>query len=261
MEIRHGRSSLKLTASIELRPAEVNVTSPAIASGVATSTLSAPATGPASARDGILEMEGPEFFRLMDRFVALFDEQCEAEDQEKATRVRFKAEAPLRPTKSPSKYPDIYYDIVRDKPSFEDTLAAIRFRVGKVKQPGNALGVRLKKSLLEAYLADNPACTKDGEQKRKMMGPLYDGRMPYMRRCGKPATNRHAVAEWSRIETCVRSSPRILKHKPKSVEGLKLQAAACLADPHALWIQEPNATAFMKSTCRFGETEGERPDA
>ena len=29
MEIRHGRSRLKLTASVELRPTEVNVTSPA----------------------------------------------------------------------------------------------------------------------------------------------------------------------------------------------------------------------------------------
>jgi hypothetical protein len=218
----------------------------------ATAALASPAAGPASARDRILEMEGPELFRLMDRFIALVDEQHEAEDQERATRARFKAEAPLRPKKPLSKYPDICYDIVRDEPSFEDTLAALESRVGKSKQPGNALGVRLKMSVREAYheLADNPFYTKDGELKRKMMGAsqrweyaLYDS----AEQTGYgPARRRRGIANKDMGEVVA----EILKHKPNCVECLQLQASACLADPGARWIREHNALALLTSHCR-----------
>ena len=47
----------------------------------------------------------------------------------------------------------------------------------------------------------------------------------------------------------------ILKHKPKTIEGLQIQAAACIADPDAKLIEGSNAVAFLTSVIQFGKAE------
>jgi hypothetical protein len=209
-------------------------------------------------------MEGPEFFSLMDRFLALFVEQDEAEDQEKAAAVRFKAEAPLRAKRPPSKYSGIYYDIVRDEPSAGSNLDALKARAdargdGQPNKSGNVLGIRFKMSVLEAYhtMADNPFYTEEGKMRRRMVGASErweNALHASAQQTGyESARHRRRVANKDMREVVA----EILKHKPKSVEGLQLQAGACLADPGAQWIREPNAWAFMTSVITFGAAESE----
>jgi hypothetical protein len=50
----------------------------------------------------------------------------------------------------------------------------------------------------------------------------------------------------------------ILQWLQRRQEARRLaQGAACLADPNAQWIQQPNAAAFLTSVIRFGGAETE----
>jgi hypothetical protein len=47
----------------------------------------------------------------------------------------------------------------------------------------------------------------------------------------------------------------ILKQKPKTVEGLRMQAVACVADPDAKLIEGSNMVAFLTSVIEYRKAE------
>jgi hypothetical protein len=259
------RHFLSAGAVLAAAVAGAAIATPAIATVSTTGLAVMPAPANASAPETPspeLPMESQEFQLLVYRLCDLFHEGNEAADQERAACVRFKAEAPLRPKNPPSKYPGIYYDIVRDEPPHGAALQALKARKGKPIKTGsgNPLGVRFKKSVLKAYhdLADKPFYTKEGQQDRKMMGASQrweNALHASARETGyESARHRRRIADKDMREVVA----EILKHKPKTVEGLRMQAAACLAEPHVQWIQQANAAAFLTSVIEFGNVESER---
>jgi hypothetical protein len=245
------RATLGVLASVPaLALPAVAIASP----GLSVAPVLAPAAVP---ENPPLPAESDEFRGLVNRFSALFDERNEAWDQEKVARIRFAAEAPLRPKKPHSKYPHVRYDIVREEPSFDDTIQTLKgFNARKDKSEKPSLvGLRFKRSAFNAYhdLIRHPSYTKEGEQDRKLMG--VSGRWEEALRQSacetgyEPALQRRTLAEKGMRELI----PEILKQRPKTAEGLHAQAAICLADPDVKWTQHHNALALLNSVLDFGK--------
>lgn len=245
-----------MTVSVEKPSRRAALGALAALAGASTTALtvtSALATTPALTPRELLMKEGKEFQLLADRFMDLFREGNEARDQERVARARFEAAAPLRPKKGPSK--EIYFDIVRDEPPYGSDVEALQARRGKPKKPGdNPLGMRFKKSVLSAYhtLDDHPPWTKEGEIQRKIMGvsARWENALnASARETGyKSARQRRRVADRDVRKVIA----ELLKHKPKTIAGLQIQAAACTADPDYHPIKGSSAVAFLTSVIEFG---------
>jgi hypothetical protein len=209
------------------------------------------------------EIEGPEFTNLLHRFRTLFEETMDAQREERTTQERFAAEAPLRPAKPPGKYPFVSYDIVRKRPTFENHLKSLKAAAAKAKKAANSEkpSLRLKRSVLDAYhdRADNPIWTKEGEIQRKMLGASSRWETALVE--SAEATGYAGARRRRRtLEIELRDViGAILKHKPKTLSAIKVQAVACTCSPRAQWVKDPQAAAFLKSIADFNEEQLSAP--
>jgi hypothetical protein len=211
----------------------------ALAEGVV-STAVAPPT------DSIVG-ESPEFISIVERLGPLVLGHPDAIKEEEAARVRFAAEAPL-PSKSSRRNIGVGgFDIVRKRATFDEKLEYM-------KKPGK-LGMRVPIAIDDAYhkLVSNQIGTEEGDRYRKMAGISR----PYERRLRafahevgyNRAQNRRIAIENEMCE----ATEALLKHRPRTINGVRIAAATVAADPRIIWGRHPQMMTFLSSVMAFGE--------
>jgi hypothetical protein len=206
------------------------------------------------------DIEGPEFTDLARRFGTLFGDTIDATRAEEAAKQRFAAEAPLRPSKPIRKYPSVQYDIVRDHMGFETMMEDLKLATARREKSGE-ISLRIRRSVVETYhdLADNPVWTKDGEAHRRILGASSRWETALVESAEATgyasARRRRRTLEIELRDVIV----AILKHKPKTLSAIKVQAISCMCSPCAQWVKDPQAAAFLNSIADFDEEQLNAP--
>jgi hypothetical protein len=94
--------------------------------------------------------------------------------------------------------------------------------------------------------------TEEGDAYRRMTGISwrYEGSLFAS---AKETGYRSAVIHRITIENELSAAVgELLTHKPQTVDGLRMQACACLIDPGFRWDSLPRLQAFLVSRAEFG---------
>lgn len=199
--------------------------------------------------------ESPEFIGLVDRLRENFFELPNVEAEEKAALQRFVANAPLPSIKSRPRagQSDVRIKIVRERQTLDDVL-----KKSKLKNPGDPISLSVAVDSAYHELRTNPPGTKEGDAYRRMAGVSwrYEVRLfGSARDTGyAPALNRRLT-----VENDLRAAiDALLQHKPKTVNGLRMQAAACAMDPDVRWNGRSRTQVFLLSAMEFRVPEEAR---
>jgi hypothetical protein len=170
--------------------------------------------------------------------------------EELAALQRFVVSAPLPSRESQrraDKKEQIRLKIVRDKLPIDR-----RFTRRKASKADGPICIAV--SVCEAYdeLRTKLPGTKEGDAYRRMTGVSwrYEERLFA---AARETGYRSALIRRITIENDLFAAVgELLTHKPKTVDGLRMQACACLIDPGFRWDSLPRLQAFLVSAAEFG---------
>jgi hypothetical protein len=197
--------------------------------------------------------ESQQFLDLVERIKNSSVELPIARKKEWAALQRFVASAPLPSMESQhlaDKKEQFRLKIVRESLPIDQRY--------KARRPGEADGpICIAVSVCDAYdeLRTKLPGTGEGDAYRRMTGVSRH----YERRLFVSADEAgygSALIRRTTIENDLFAAVgELLQHKPKTVNGLRMQACACLLDPGFRWDAYPHMQGFLVSAAEFGTPE------